>query len=135
MIYEDNIGSDSEQSATRNKKLVKIDSEEPPALPDLVQHESKDVCFGNKDHPGTKAFRKAVEEVAADLGEEEFRPEIYKTIRRKLKGRRYFKTDGSIWEEATKKETRTRIGMAYDHARGKSSAGVQGSDPLELPTL
>mmetsp|Transcript_6520 Transcript_6520/g.13851 ORF Transcript_6520/g.13851 Transcript_6520/m.13851 type:complete len:962 (-) Transcript_6520:462-3347(-) len=125
----------SEQSPTSNKKSVKSDSEDPATPPDLVQHESKDVCFGNEDHPGTKDFRKAVEEVAADLGEEKFKQEIYTIIRRKLKGRRYFKTDGSIWEEATKKEITKGFRMAYNHARRKSSAGVQGFDPSELPTL
>jgi hypothetical protein len=113
-------------------------SEEPNTGPkrstpsDHKQPRSKDVCFGYEDHPGTRAFRKVVEEVAADFGEEDFKPEIYKTIRKKLKGRRFFTTNKIVWLEASKLETRKQIGGAYDRARGRCSAVLEDSDPLSV---
>lgn len=100
-----------------------------------TQPVSKDVCFGYEGHPGTIAFRTVVEEVATDLGEEEYRPEIYKIIKKKLKGRRFFKNDDIIWAEATKLEARKEIGIAYDQARGRVSSVLEDFDPLSLPTL
>lgn len=110
--------SSPEQSESRNTESTENRSEEPAIPSSPVQPEPKDVCFGNEDHPGTKAFRKVVEDVAADSGEEEFK-EIYKIIKKKLKGRRFLKTDDNIWGEATKKETRKETRKAYDHARGR----------------
>ena len=100
-----------------------------------MEPRSKDVCFGYEDHPGTKAFRKAVEEVATDLGEEEFKPEIYKTIKKKLKGRRFFMTSDIVWAEASKLETRKQIGRAYDRARGRRSTVLKHSDPLSEASI
>jgi len=124
----------SRRSTGQPSEEPAIDSTE--AIPsDHMELGSKDVYFGYEEHPGTRAFRSVVQEVAADLGEEEFKPEIYKIIKRKLKGRDYFKTNGIVWAEATKLETRKEIGRAYDHARGKSSAVLEAFDPMALPKL
>jgi hypothetical protein len=120
---------DTQISNNLSPTATKMDSKED------TQPVSKDVCFGYEGHPGTIAFRTVVEEVATDLGEEEYRPEIYKIIKKKLKGRRFFKNDDIIWAEATKLEARKEIGIAYDQARGRVSSVLEDFDPLSLPTL
>merc|ERR1711907_454436 len=112
-----------------------IESAEGEIPPDYTEPLSKDVCFGYEGHPGTRAFRRAVKSVAADRGEEEYKPEIYKIIKKKLKGRRFFKSDDIIWAEASNLEARKEIGRAYDQARGGRSAVLEDSDPLSLPKL
>jgi len=122
------------QDSTR-RSAEKV-SEKPNARPkrstpsDDKQPRSNDVCFGNEDHPGTRAFRNVVEEVAADFGKEDFKPEVYKIIRKKLKGRRFYMKNKTVWLEASKLETRKQIGRAYDRARGRRSAVLEDSDPL-----
>ena len=134
-------GNERDPDQQSSRRSTEQPLEEPAIDPtegipsDHMQPGSKDVCFGYEGHPGTRAFRSAVEEVADDLGEEEYKPKIYKIIKRKLKGRRYFKTNDIIWAEATKLETRKEIGRAYDHARGKLSAVLEDCDPLSLPKL
>ena len=86
----------------------------PSNVPDDPQPKPKDICFGYEDHPGTKYFRRIVDEVANEYGEEEFKPEIYKVIRKKLKGRRFFMSNNIVWAEASKLETRKQVGRAYD---------------------
>jgi len=120
----DEVGPDK-QSTGRSKETIP----EKPSPPrtgstpvDHVQPRATDICFGSKSHPGTKEFRTIVEEVAADLGEEDYKPEIYKVIRRKLKGRRFLMKNSNSWVEASKLETRKQIGRAFDRARGKPSA-------------
>lgn len=125
---------DHEQHSTRMSTETPLG--EPTTSPagstpsDHVQPRSKDICFGHEDHPGTRAFRNVVEEVAADSGEEEFKPEIYKIIRKKLKGRHFFMTSNIVWAEASKLETRKQIGRAYDLARGIRSTVLEDVDPL-----
>jgi len=97
---------------------------------DHIQPRAKDVCFGYEDHPGTRALIDTVEQVAADFYGEEYKPEIYRVIRKKLKGRRFFMNNSSVWAEASKLETRKHIGRAYDRARGRCSKVLQDSDPL-----
>eukprot|EP00536_Pseudo-nitzschia_multiseries_P004855 jgi/Psemu1/295722/fgenesh1_pm.85_\ len=105
------------------------DDDDQPTEP-----EPRDVCFRNNAHPGTKSFRKVVKEVAAELGDqEEFKPEIYKKIKKKLKGRRFFKKRDDVWGVATKKESVTEIGMAYDKARGKLSVLLKDVPVSDLP--
>lgn len=126
---------DPEQLTTR--RSTEILAEKPRKSPtesssDNAQPRSTDVCFGYDDHPGTKALRKVVQEVAAAHGEEEYKPEIYKIIRRKLKGRRFFMTNNIVWAEASKLETRKQIGKVYDRARGRRSTVLKDSDPLSV---
>jgi hypothetical protein len=127
------IAYPEEDSTRRSSDKV---SEEPNTRPrrstpsDDKQPRSNDVCFGNEDHPGTRPFRNVVEEVAADFGKEDFKPEVYKIIRKKLKGRRFFMKKKTVWLEASKLETRKHIGRAYDRARGRRSAVLEESYPL-----
>lgn len=119
----------------------------PSEYHNIQQPVSKDVCFGYEGHPGTRAFRTVVKEVASDRGEnEEYKPEIYKLIKKKLKGRRYFKNAANnddvtcYWTEAPNLEIRKELGKAYDQAaRGGRVSSVlhvvEEFDPLALPTL
>lgn len=79
----------------------------------------KDICFGNETHAGTVEFRRIVKiEAAARGANEEFRPDIFKSIRMKLKGRRFFKMGQSNeWLEASRLEIRKHVGEAYDRER------------------
>lgn len=113
----------SGQGSTRNSNESILD--ERSFSSEDTEPRPKDVCFGHEDHPGSRAFRSIVEEVAADFENEEYRPEIYKMIKKKLKGRRFFLEDHHDWVEATKLETRKEIGRAYDSARGESSAVLE----------
>ena len=130
---------DPERHSTRRstEKLPKIPNGSPTeSTPsNHIQPRSEDVCFGYEDHPGSGALRQVVEEVATDLGEEEFKPEIYKIIRKKLKGRRFFLTNNNVWAEASKLETRKQIGRAYDRARGRRSTVLKDSDPLSVVSI
>ena len=111
----------------------------PPEMPRINQSESappgqmqprlKDICIGQENHPGTRFLRNIVEETRADFGEEEYKPEIFKVVKRKLRGRRFFIKKDSVWEEASKLETRKEIGRAYDRARGRRSAVLDDELP------
>lgn len=118
---------------SRSEELATDLTETMPCDP--VRPRSKDVCLGYEDHPGTKVFRDVIANVAADLGEEEYKPEIYHIIKRKLKGRRFFVNDDESWEEASKFKTRKEVGLAYDKARGKGSIVIKDFDTLTLPEL
>jgi len=89
---------------------------------DRTHPRPKDIYFGHENHPGTRFLRSIVEQVTTEFGEEEYKPEIFKVVKRKLRGRRFFIKKESIWEEASKLETRKHIGRAYDRARGRRSA-------------
>lgn len=127
---ENEIGQEEPTTGRRSKKNRAENPTTRSSPSNNMEPRPKDVCFGNEDHPGTKAFRRAVEEVADDLGEEEYRPEIYKMIRKKLKGRRFFMRSNIVWAEASKLETRKQIGRAYDRARGRHSKVLKSSNSL-----
>lgn len=104
-------------------------------VPNDTQPKPKDICFGYDDHPGTKYFRRIVQEVAIEYGEEEFKPEIHKLIRKRLKGRRFFMKNNVAWAEASKLDTRKQIGRAYDRVRGARSSVLRDSDPLSRRSI
>jgi len=119
------------EELTQSEELALVTAPPPPPDP-----EPRDVCFRNNEHPGTRSFRKAVKDVATDYGqEEEFKPDIYKKIKKKLKGRRFFKKRDDAWEEATKKDCVKEIGLAYDHERGKMSTILQDIDVPADPDI
>lgn len=129
---ENGLGPDRHSVQRSTESLPENVAQNPrePNAPEHTQPKSRDICFGYEDHPGTKYFRKVVEEVANEHGEEEFKPEIYKLIRKKLKGRRFFKSSNIVWAEASKLETRKQVGRAYDRVRGARSRVLRDSDPL-----
>lgn len=114
-------GTNADSKSNKKQRRVKGEKSSTEFL--LSQPVAKDVCFGNENHPGTIALRKAVKEVVSERGNsrEEYKPEIYKQIKRKLKDRRFFiKNQDSTsfdWMEAQKVELRKEIGKAYDQAR------------------
>jgi hypothetical protein len=50
----------------------------------------EDVWLGNKFHPGTKHFHRAIRFAAEDFEDEEYSRRVYKSIKKELKGRRFF---------------------------------------------
>ena len=54
-----------------------------------------DVWFGHENHPGTKSFQRAVRKAYNAFPEDDFGPEIYKHVKKQLKGKRFFIDDGS----------------------------------------
>mmetsp|Transcript_4047 Transcript_4047/g.11459 ORF Transcript_4047/g.11459 Transcript_4047/m.11459 type:complete len:966 (+) Transcript_4047:250-3147(+) len=63
-----------------------------------------DIRFNDDDHPGTQALVEAIEELMAEFYETDWSPPIYKAIRRKLRGRRFFVQQGNVWREANQDE-------------------------------
>jgi len=132
---------------TPRNSNIQASEKNPSECHNIQQPVSKDVCFGYEGHPGTRFFRFVVKEVAADRDKnEEYKPEIYKLIKKKLKGRRYFKNAANnddvtcSWTEASNLEIRKELGKAYDEAarEGRISSVlnvVEEFDPLTLPTL
>jgi hypothetical protein len=104
---------------TCNRQLSRTTT---PDLPVISTPTSNDVCFGDEDHPGTKVFRKVVKEIATELDGEEYSPNVHKSIKVKLNGKRFFKTGTpENWILANKYEIRDEIGKAYDLCRGRTS--------------
>jgi hypothetical protein len=71
--------------------------------------EDEDVCFDADEHPGTVAFIKAVHTSIEQFADEDYSPEVYRVIKRQLKGRRFFvcdddTTNSVVWREAEKSE-------------------------------
>lgn len=50
----------------------------------------EDVWLGNKFHPGTKHFHRAIRFAAEDFEDEEYSKRVYESIKKELKGRRFF---------------------------------------------
>ena len=121
--------SDKKQDATETPPQISRNNRSESSPSDQMQPRPKDICFGYENHPGTKFFRSVVKEVITDFGGEEYKPEIFKVIKRKLKGRRFFIKKKAKWEEASKLETRKLIGRAYDRARGSRSAVLDDKLP------
>ena len=90
----------AQQSLTTNKS-EKID----------LQPSNTDVYFGNEKHSGTKAFRRAVAKSRKMFSEDEFTPDVYRAIKKQLKGRRFFNSNG---KEATKAEFRAAMKKAFE---------------------
>jgi len=126
-ILEQGEGSVYPQVHASDRKLIHSNTPEINS-DDSTLHKptASDICLGKNDHPGTQEFHRVVNETLAELdSEEDYCPKIHKTIRMKLRGRRFFKASGNPpekgWHLANKFEVRDEIGMAYDTCRGRKS--------------
>jgi hypothetical protein len=97
-----------ESSSTPSENL-KNDADEDPMSPRTI-----DVCFGEKDHDGTKYLLRVVKRTLKSSPDAEFDPVVYNAITKKLEGRRFFVPDApGTWKEASKLEVRTKIGNIF----------------------
>ena len=71
------------------------DRADPGSNEAQAQPAKGDVWFGNESHPGTKSFQRAVQKAYKAFPEDDFGPEIYKHVKKQLKGKRFFIDDGS----------------------------------------
>merc|ERR1712176_165103 len=95
------ISSDNKEHATETPPDTPRNNRPKPSPAAQIKPRPKDICFGNENHPGTRFFRSIVEEVTTEFVEEEYKPEIFKAIKRQLKGRRFFVKKEAVWEEAS----------------------------------
>lgn len=111
-------GSANAEGVPKQETLTAPLEPSPTLKPSL-----KDICFGNETHPGSMEFRRIVKMEVAERGaDEEFCPGVFKSIRMKLKGRRFFKAVRSNeWVEASKLEIRTQVCKTYDFERSHNS--------------
>jgi hypothetical protein len=104
--------SERKSNPETNERAAAPDHEEP-----ILQPEKGDVCFGNEKHPGTKALRRAVQKSMDTFAEEDFSPEVYKSIKKQFKGKGFFVRDGSGWRQASKVEIRHGIEKVFNEAK------------------
>jgi hypothetical protein len=105
-------GSGRKSNPETNEPAAAPDHEEP-----IMQPEKGDVCFGNEKHPGTKALSRAVQKSMETFAEEDFSPEVYKSIKKQCKGKGFFVRDGSGWRQASKVEIKNGIEKAFNEAK------------------
>ena len=84
-----------------------------------------DICFDERNHPGTRTFIKAVRNYVENKGGEKYNPKAYRDIKRRFDGARYFLIDeDGRYVQPDKDELIDLIGSVYDEAR---SGGRRGS--------
>eukprot|EP00980_Cylindrotheca_fusiformis_P007925 scaffold1697_cov120-Cylindrotheca_fusiformis.AAC.7 len=76
-----------------------------------------DVCLGNEKHPGTKALRRAAQKSLETFSNDDFNPDVYRSIKRQLKGKEFFVRDGTGWRQASKGEIKRGIEKAFNEAK------------------
>ncbi|CAJ1961189.1 unnamed protein product [Cylindrotheca closterium] len=85
---------------------------------DCIEVGKNDICVDNDSNPGNKALRRAAEKSVDTFGVDDFGPEVYKDIKKQLKGKRFLIRDGSQWRQAGKIEIRDAVERAFNEAKG-----------------
>lgn len=105
----------ADKSNTRETSSAKTNEEtitkESPDEDDDSWPTVNDVCFGDKVHPGTKEFHKVVQNAAQSFADEEYGPVIYKSVKKQLKGKRFFNVDG---QDASASEIKAEVKKAFN---------------------
>jgi hypothetical protein len=79
-----------------------------------------DICLGNENHSGTKDFRRALRKSVKKHVDEDYGPEIYKSIRKQFKGRRFFEeASPGTWVELSKSEMIREMSKAFNAEKMK----------------
>jgi hypothetical protein len=104
------------------------ETELPPEPTDM------DVCFDAGEHPGTKAFNKALKSSLRKFSDNEYGPPAYRFIKKQLPDRRFFHCDDEdapdVWREVTKKELIELVAAQFDAAK----AAFKKPTKNKLPT-
>mmetsp|Transcript_12190 Transcript_12190/g.29053 ORF Transcript_12190/g.29053 Transcript_12190/m.29053 type:complete len:225 (+) Transcript_12190:2489-3163(+) len=116
-------GNEKQGSGERSSRGRKPRSEgndggtAPESQADGIELGKDDICVDNDSHPGNKALRRAAEKSLDSFGDDDFGPEVYKNIKKQLKGKRFLISNGSQWRQAGKVEIRDAVERAFNEAR------------------
>jgi len=89
----------------------------PKSESDNIELEESDICVDDSSHPGNQVLQDAAQKSLENFADDDFGPEIYKHIKKQLKGKRFLASDGSQWRQASKLEIRDAVEKAFNHAR------------------
>ena len=119
---EDEVGLVGESPPASKPQKAGIHSPRLKKKRSMKHPQEFDICFGDDKHPGSVSFQKIMEESASEF-DGEFSPAIYKGIKKKLLGRRYFiRVDPTLpWREATSEERVELFKEKFETERSKSS--------------
>ena len=84
---------------------------------DDIRLRKDDICVDNDGHLGNKALQRAAQKSLDTFGDDDFGPEVYKAIKKQLKGKRFLIGDGSKLREASKPEIRDAVERAFKEAK------------------
>ena len=80
-----------------------------------TSYQDDDICLGNENHIGTKEFRRAVQKSVKKFIDQDYGPEIYKSVKKQLKGRRFFEEAvPGTWVELSKSERIDEVAKAFN---------------------
>lgn len=116
--------STTDPAATKQTKTVNEEEPSPEEtrlslanIGDTLYQTDNDICLANEHHAGTKAFRRAVQMAVTEHANEEFGPEIFKSITKQFKGRRFVRKASSsvlgTWVELSKSEMIDEAAKAF----------------------
>ena len=78
------------------------------------------MCFGDKKSTGFKHLRTVVKHELKNNALSEFSPSVLQGVLQKLKGRKFFISDGKDgWRQASENETSKEISKVYRGERSK----------------
>lgn len=123
---DDESNAQSSVSPTSQQQSEQRDSAHSNSeVLDRLSPSDSDICFGDDNHPGTKAWKEAVKSSLEHFpGTTNWGPPVYKFIRHKLQGRDYYVDDGGDWREATNNERREWFERQFEKEKGERSSRV-----------
>jgi len=107
------------RSSSRGRKLKpgSNDRAMPESESGNIELEQSDICVDDNSHPGNMALQRAAQKSLENFADDDFGPELYKHIKKELKGKRFLISDGSQWRQASKLEIRDAVEKAFNDAR------------------
>ena len=109
----DDVVEDRDDAGQSNKVHVEEDNDES-------QPTKYDVCFDVRGHPGNRGFEKEVLNLLKKYPDTTWSPPVYKSLKKRLKGRRFFYgTMKGHWRELTQQERIDLFGTRYEAEKKK----------------
>jgi hypothetical protein len=102
---------------------------------DVLGPMSIDICFGKASHPGNSTLMTVIRRILAEGKVTRWGPPVYRAIKAKLKGRRFFVRIGeNEWREATQVERRSETEKYYQHqAKAEEQHSSGKGTPVAIP--
>lgn len=95
----------------------------------IFNPEEFDVCFGDRNHTGTKEYLQVVRDALAKFEGQDYAPPVYKAIKKNLKRRRFLIRDKrTSWREANKPEIIEKFGESFNDERRRKLKGLADDD-------